>query len=243
MVVARPHLLLTWIVSGAGIVRDHEDHPLKAGDWYALFPDEVLWVSTDAQKPMCYFWMGIECDDALSLMQQCGLSPQSRVKATKSSKQTDQQFKHLIDHLSNDSPHAQMLAISHMWRLLGQLGKTASPTTTSTMQAGSQHAVDQACQIMQHQYIDGINASQVADLIGTDRSHLSTRFKQVMGLTMHDYLTQLRINRAQLLLRHTELTVNQVADAVGYKEYRSFIRCFRQRTGSTPRSYANQVRK
>ena len=38
------------------------------------------------------------------------------------------------------------------------------------------------------------------------------------------------------------LTVNQVAQAVGYREYRSFIRCFEQRTGRTPRGYADHAR-
>ncbi len=242
MVLARPHLLLTWIESGVGMVRDQTDHALKAGDWYVLFPDEVLWVSTDEQKPMCYFWMGIACDDALGLMRQCYITPQARIKATSSIRQTRQQFKQLIKHLDVDSPQTQMLATGCMWQLLGMMGDIASSTDTTVNTTGPRHAVDQACQIMQHQYVHGIHVSEVADMINMDRSHLSTRFKAVMGLTMHDYLTQLRISRAQLLLRHSDLTVNQVAQAVGYREYRSFIRCFEQRTGRTPRGYADHAR-
>ncbi|MFG0247664.1 MAG: AraC family transcriptional regulator [Phycisphaeraceae bacterium JB051] len=242
MVVARPHLLLTWIESGKGMVRDQTDHALKAGDWYVLFPDEVLWISTDEQKPMCYFWMGIACDDAMGLMRQCNLTPQQRVRATSSNRQTRQAFKQMIKHLESDSPQALMMATGCMWQLLGTMSNPTSSMHQLTDTTAQQQAVDQACQIMQHQYVHGINVSEVADMLEMDRSHLSTRFKAVMGLTMHEYLTQLRISRAQLLLRHSDLTVNQVAQAVGYREYRSFIRCFEQRTGRTPRGYANHAR-
>ena len=56
---------------------------------------------------------------------------------------------------------------------------------------------------------------------------------------MHAYLWELRLGHAQNLLRsHPQLTVQKIALAVGYEEYRSFSRKFKQATGQTPSAYA-----
>ena len=242
MVVARPHLLLTFIDSGFGIVEDQTQHRLKPGHWYVVFPDEVVRVYTDRDKPMCCWWMGIEGDDALSVMRHAELSDQQRVRKANQPRKTRKLFAELIQHIADDNPASLLSANGCMWQMLAQLTGKHSASSSASSLSHEHHAVQQACQIMQHQYVTDINAAQVALIIGMDRSYLSSLFSQAMGITMRDYLLSLRISRAQLLLRHSDLTVQQIAQAVGYTEYRSFIRAFRQKTTKTPRQYADQSR-
>lgn len=242
MVIARPHLLLTFIDSGRGMVEDHQTHQLKPGNWYAIFPDEVLRVHSNPNEPMCYYWMGLEGQDVMPIMRHAGLSPQNRVSPTQPVRQTRKHFKALMEQLASDTATSALSAQGLMWQLLAQLTGTHVLHTTPNTAGQEHYAIEHACEIMQHQYVTGINASDVAQIVGMDRSYLSSLFSQTMGLTMRDYLLQLRISRAQLLLRHETLTVKQIAGAVGYGEYRSFIRSFRQKTGLTPRAYADRAR-
>lgn len=242
MIVARPYLLLTFIDSGRGMVEDHQPHELKTGHWYAVFPDEVVRVHSDRDDPMCYFWMGLDGEDVLPIMRQAALSPQHRVSQTANLRQTRKHFQALTNYLKTDTPASTHCAYGMMWLLLAQLSAQQHTQTTPDTHTHEHHAVTQACQIMQHQYVAGINASDVAQIIGMDRSYLSSLFSKTMGMTMRDYLSELRINRAQQFLRHSTLTVEQIAQAVGYSEYRSFIRIFQQRTGLTPRAFAQRAR-
>lgn len=243
MVVVRSHLLLTYVYDGQGCVNDQQTHDVQAGDWYVLFPDEVLSVSTHRRHSMCYYWLGLEGEGALSILQQAGITPQSRICSARAKAQTCRLFDKLIEHMAGNTLADTLRANRCLWQLLDVLTSSKSSQATHTLPPVQQGLVQRACQIMQHQYPMGITATEVAGAVGVDRSYLSSLFAQTMGMSMRDFLHQLRINRAQLLLRHTDLAVRQVAGAVGYREYRSFIRCFANQTGRTPGQVAREARK
>jgi AraC-like DNA-binding protein len=56
------------------------------------------------------------------------------------------------------------------------------------------------------------------------------------------YLRGLRMDRAKRLLREEELTVAQVADAVGFSDPYHFSRVFRQHVGMPPSRYRDLSR-
>ncbi|MCV5745599.1 helix-turn-helix transcriptional regulator, partial [Escherichia coli] len=59
-------------------------------------------------------------------------------------------------------------------------------------------------------------------------------FKKQLGFTVHDYVTKLRMEKAQALLRHTDFSVQQVGEMVGYPESSTFSRKFSQYYGLSP---------
>ena len=69
--------------------------------------------------------------------------------------------------------------------------------------------------------------------------YLSRRFKQEVGVTLTEYVNQKRIERAEALLKVTELPVSEVAAAVGILDGNYFSRLFRKQTGMSPSKYRN----
>lgn len=65
-------------------------------------------------------------------------------------------------------------------------------------------------------------------------------FKQSTGLTPHQYVIARRLNRAQVLLATTDLTILEICFRVGFKSQSHFTRLFRKLTGITPRAYRDQ---
>ncbi len=92
-------------------------------------------------------------------------------------------------------------------------------------------------------------ASLKADFRGSDalaravrRSHLAERtlkrrFKAATGLTLIDYIQNLRIEEAKRLLETTTLPVEVISAEVGYDNLSFFNRLFRRRCGLTPARY------
>jgi AraC-like DNA-binding protein len=73
--------------------------------------------------------------------------------------------------------------------------------------------------------------------------HFHRLFKAVYGLTPHQYLRRLRLERASRLLRDSDMPVTRIALAVGFESPASFSRCFAAVWGMAPSAYrTGQVR-
>lgn len=64
-------------------------------------------------------------------------------------------------------------------------------------------------------------------------STLSTRFQKQLGICYREYLTRLKITRAQYLLQHTDTAEGEVAARLGYRDRDHFAQLYYQRTGQT----------
>jgi len=77
----------------------------------------------------------------------------------------------------------------------------------------------------------------LAKEVGLSRAGFAKRFKELVGLSMFDYLTQLRVQRAKELLSDTAMSLYEVANQIGYESDLAFTRTFKKRTGVTPTAY------
>lgn len=71
--------------------------------------------------------------------------------------------------------------------------------------------------------------------------YLSHLFRQIAGTTFSSYLEQLRMDEAAGLLRATRMTVDQVAEHVGYGSAHVFRRAFKRRFGVSPSAFVDSV--
>ncbi|WP_058302493.1 response regulator transcription factor [Gorillibacterium timonense] len=67
--------------------------------------------------------------------------------------------------------------------------------------------------------------------------YFSSMFKKATGESFIQYLTRQRLERAKLLLRTTDLKTFEIAEAIGFENYRSFNRIFKKETGYSPSDF------
>ncbi len=79
--------------------------------------------------------------------------------------------------------------------------------------------------------------AQLADAVGLTPRTLSRRFVQATGESPKQYWLQLRLLRAEELLRETNLSIQEIAELLGFSDAAYFTRLFRQRAGITPNNY------
>jgi len=83
---------------------------------------------------------------------------------------------------------------------------------------------------------------QLAGEVALSRAAFAKRFKERVGQTMFEYLTILRMQRAQTLLRDTTLPLYEVATRVGYDSDLAFAKAFKRLVGTTPTRYRKNAR-
>lgn len=69
------------------------------------------------------------------------------------------------------------------------------------------------------------------------KTKLKYTFKKIYKCTISEYILSKRMGQAEHLLSNTDLSINQIAQIIGYKKASSFSQSFRKNTGILPREY------
>jgi AraC-like DNA-binding protein len=87
---------------------------------------------------------------------------------------------------------------------------------------------------------EDVTSTSLAHRSKLSPQRLARLTKRVFGLTPSQLITKTRIATASRLLRETNKSVAEIAQATGFYDHSAFTRAFRSATGVTPSSYRNQ---
>lgn len=90
--------------------------------------------------------------------------------------------------------------------------------------------------ILRKHFAGGVEIEDLADALGVSRSTLYSCFKEVRGWSPNEALNRLRLNHAVFLLRHTKMSIAEIAESVGFCSTSHFDRRLKELTGFTPRT-------
>lgn len=102
------------------------------------------------------------------------------------------------------------------------------------LSAQLQRGVFKAQQQLNANYVDPPSLDELARQVGLSRSSLCAGFRDIIGQTVYDYVVELRMRQALILLNERSVPITQVAYAVGYRHPSSFSLAVQKRFGSTP---------
>ncbi|THF77346.1 response regulator transcription factor [Cohnella fermenti] len=93
-----------------------------------------------------------------------------------------------------------------------------------------------------HSYIqdhlhEDIGRDDIARCVYRNPAYLSRLFRKETGLSLTDYIAQVKIERAKKLLTDTNDKISNIAEGLGYLHFSYFAKLFRKTTGLTPQEY------
>ena len=86
-----------------------------------------------------------------------------------------------------------------------------------------------------------LKLAEIAAVVNMSQFYFARMFKQLVGISPHQYVVGRRMERAQQLLTKSQLSVAQVALRVGFSNQSHFTAQFRKATGTTPKGYRDSV--
>jgi AraC family L-rhamnose operon transcriptional activator RhaR/AraC family L-rhamnose operon regulatory protein RhaS len=90
---------------------------------------------------------------------------------------------------------------------------------------------------IERNFCDDISVADLAQMSGYSERQFSRLFHSAFSTTPNSYITELRLEKAQLLLRTTTTSVGEISWNCGFGDQNYFSRIFRQQTGLTPTEY------
>ncbi|RXZ78637.1 DNA-binding response regulator [Paenibacillaceae bacterium] len=102
--------------------------------------------------------------------------------------------------------------------------------------------IGRAIQYIRSHYAEEIGLPDVAAHCHLSANYFGNLFKKETGESFSSYLSRLRMDKAKLLLKNTDMKVAEIAEAVGYPDSNYFATAFKGTAGCSPSDYRKRER-
>lgn len=100
--------------------------------------------------------------------------------------------------------------------------------------------VGEAVKIIDARACRGLGVQQLADELGVSRRWLAKWFPPTLGCSPHEAIRRAVFRRVEALLRHTDLTIAEIAVRAGFKHHEYLAAAFQRRYGIPPGRWRRQ---
>ena len=122
--------------------------------------------------------------------------------------------------------------------LSNQFASTSCQSKKSEIEKGTTRwEVRKAIEVLQDTYTQQSDLDQLAKIVGLSKYYLEKVFKKATGLSPHQYLMQLRVERAKLMLAFTPRSIIDITMELGFFDQSHFTNTFKHFTGISPLAY------
>lgn len=90
---------------------------------------------------------------------------------------------------------------------------------------------------LNREYASPVTGAMLEEKFHGNFDYMNRIFKKVTGQTIFQYLTQVRINHAKMLVLHTNMRMNEVGEKVGFPDEYYFNKIFKRYVGMPPAAY------
>jgi AraC-like DNA-binding protein len=238
------YFLIHTVISGRGLYEINGNrYKCSKGDSFIIFPGELFSYEADPEEPWHYVWVAFRGHLSGALLPQLGITTERPVIPGSGHRKTFALYRRLLLALQQTEwPPLADLEASGLLRLLlhefGLSNKAALPFAP-THASAAERQIQQAVRWLSLQYAQPVSIGQLARSLGYHRTHLSKIFKQQIGLSPMQFLMQIRLEQAKILLQ-SHWTVEQVASSVGFADALYFSKQFRKAYGESPTQYRNR---
>ena len=97
--------------------------------------------------------------------------------------------------------------------------------------------VGEVANYVRHHLSEPIKTEDIADALFISRSRLSTKFKEESGITLTEYIRNMKISEAKHLLKHTDKSLLLISTHLGFSSQSHFCKVFKEVTGMSPSEF------
>ena len=217
----RPYFLIHYVVSGRGVfkVSKNEIYEVGPGECFIMCPYKKYDYIADKNDPWYYIWVNFEGEVAQQFLNIQPKQEFSRAELFYNIKNAEN-----IDTMRTEYIYAQLMMIY----------RELAPQKIYNHVTYAHKIKNEICA----QYFKNVRVGDIAKACGIDRSYATQVFKREFGMTISEFMTQYKMQRA---LEHLQSghSVEETAVMVGFSDYTNFSRAFKKYYGYSPSKFKN----
>ncbi|MCQ6562885.1 AraC family transcriptional regulator [Paenibacillus mendelii] len=221
--------VLAYVLAGQGNVRvDMSAYQPKQGDVFILRSGSYHEVMADpaSTEPWTYIWFNIEGSWALNVLEAYRLLSTVVLSDAAVGHLFQQGIEwaetRTMEDMQSELHIIFMKIVVHLSLIRQKRQELLSPP------------VQKIKEYVDNQMLKPFYTDQLAAELGFSSKQLNRYFKNEIGTTIYSYLLDKKIASAKMMLMETGLTINQIADRLGYTDAHYFSNLFQKKTGLRP---------
>ena len=115
-----------------------------------------------------------------------------------------------------------------------------NPDAYHSFERSPNECAKKAKHYIEENYVRQITVDTISHALGLSHSYLSKLFKQNYGMTVKNYITSYRIEKAKSCLQQSDKPILEIASQVGFNDDVTFFRSFKAKVGCSPRKYRQE---
>jgi len=228
---------LVYLTRGGGWFESRETgrRRVSAGHLWALFPG--VWHRYTPARATGWdeYWLAFAGTQAASVIARYGFTPARPIRMPGVCERLVQVYEKILDELREEQYGSRTLIAAWIHEALARADVEERRRELAGREIGE--AVLKARARMAECTDRNLDMRQLARELHVGYSWLRRKFRAYTGFSPGQYHLQLRINRAQELLRATSLPISEIAARIGMSGVHYFSRVFRAKTGVSPSEY------
>ncbi len=219
---------------GSAIINGKE-FPVAPGDFYILFPGDTVIHTASETEPRSGLWCFVDGISVSRILLSCGIKSSNPYAPKELFPSLLSYMESLYEMREENDPGAELRRTALLYSMLGELARYS-------LHGDKKLPIRRAIGIIEANYNEKLDVSDVAKSVGLARNYFSSLFKEVTGVSPHAYLTKIRIENFCRIIKNEEISVSAAAECVGF-EPQNFSRIFKRETGITPYEYIKGHKK
>ncbi len=230
------HLEMIYLCSGEVTIQcDRKEYEVKAGDFFIAFPNKIHAYHAKGQI-QCY--IGIFSAALTPLLEKLikGHIPSLPVlKKDEIDFDAEKELEKILREKKSGDPYEKLCAMGDFLSFLSRI----LPLFSYEEDAADYDSMQKILTYCAEHFTEEITLDIIAKDLFLSKYYISHLFGKRMGMSFHDFLSYLRVNRACELLQKKG-SITEVALSAGFSSVRTFNRVFRDVTHKTPLQYRKE---
>ncbi len=124
-----------------------------------------------------------------------------------------------------------------LMRTTRELNRLKAAAPKDNEKPGPREVIYDVIEYLDASYMESYNRKALAQRFGLNEDYIGQLFKKTTGTSISNYIYDRRIDAAAELVRDTNSKIIDIAFHVGFDNLTHFYRCFKKKTGMTPKDY------
>ena len=235
--------ILIYCIEGSGFLQVNDNEFVLNENQLIILPADIPHsYMADEISPWTIYWIHFKGYLACHFVQ--GLNIPTDIKSTTNSRINERiaLFEEIFTSIQHGYSKQNIhYATTVFYHFLGTIKYLDQFVNIRINEPNKEDLIESAIYYIKDNIEKKISIGSMAKFIGYSPSHFSRLFTQTVGLTPNEYSNRLKVQRACILLKTTNMKINQICYKVGIHDSYYFSRLFKKTMKISPKEYRKQT--